>query len=165
MQWDRWYWSEILSNSTLLKTILYRYKLYSTQPKNNQKILINGKSIALDNSRIFQIYSRVTKLVSRYKNWSYADRLAVLGLTTLEEHRVRGDMIQLFKFYRGFNAVCWVKPMKHCNSLSQAGPAGNIRGHRRRLSGQVTTKCQQRANFFTNRVINEWNALQLYLFM
>ncbi|RNA20167.1 RNA-directed DNA polymerase from mobile element jockey-like [Brachionus plicatilis] len=91
--------------------------------------------------------------------WSYADRLAVLGLTTLQERRVRGDMIQLFKFYRGFNAVCWVKPMEHCNSLSQAGPAGNFRGHRRRLSGQVTTKCQQRANFFTNRVINEWNAL------
>ncbi|RNA38413.1 hypothetical protein BpHYR1_013462 [Brachionus plicatilis] len=68
-------------------------------------------------------------------------------------------MIQLFKFYSGVNAVRWVKPMEHCSSLSQAGPADNIRGNRRRLSGQVTTKCQQRANFFTNRVINKWNAL------
>ncbi|RNA16226.1 hypothetical protein BpHYR1_010419 [Brachionus plicatilis] len=40
--------------------------------------------------------------------------------------------------------------LKHSSSFSQAGPAGNIR---RRLSGQVTTKCQQRANFFTVRII------------
>ena len=49
------------------------------------------------------------------------------------------------------------QPMAHCNS--QVGPTGGNRGHSRRLSGQVTTKCQQRANFFTNRVVNEWNAL------
>ncbi|RNA36411.1 hypothetical protein BpHYR1_027718 [Brachionus plicatilis] len=34
-----------------------------------------------------------------------------------------------------------------------------IRGHARRLSGQVSTKCLQRANTFTNRIVNEWNAL------
>ena len=105
------------------------------------------------------VQRRATKLVSRYRNWSYADRLAVFDLTTLQERRVRGDMIQLFKFNRGINEASWVKPMAHCNSLSQAGPAGGVRGHRRRLSGQVATKCQQRANFFTNRVVNEWNAL------
>ena len=105
------------------------------------------------------VQRRATKLVSRCRNWSYADRLAVLGLTTLQERRVRGDLIQLFKFHSGVNTVCWVKPMEHCNSLSQAGPAGGIRGHSRRFSGQTTNKCQQRANFFTNRVINEWNAL------
>ncbi len=105
------------------------------------------------------VQRRATKLVSRYRNWSYANRLAVFCLTTLQERRVRGDMIQLFKFYRGVNAASWVKSMAHCNYLSQAGPARGVRGHRRRLSGQVTTKCQQRANFFTNRVVNECNAL------
>ncbi|RMZ97770.1 RNA-directed DNA polymerase from mobile element jockey-like [Brachionus plicatilis] len=39
------------------------------------------------------------------------------------------------------------------------GPARGIRGHARRLSGQVSIKCLQRANTFTNRVVNEWNAL------
>ena len=29
------------------------------------------------------VQRRATKLVSRYRNWSYADRLAGLGLTTL----------------------------------------------------------------------------------
>jgi ribonuclease P/MRP protein subunit RPP40 len=49
------------------------------------------------------VQRRATKLVSRYDNWSYADCLAVFGLTTLQERRVRGDMIQLFKFNRGVN--------------------------------------------------------------
>ncbi|RNA10309.1 RNA-directed DNA polymerase from mobile element jockey-like, partial [Brachionus plicatilis] len=44
-------------------------------------------------------------------------------------------------------------------SLSQPGPASGIRGHARRLSGQVSTKCLQSANTFTNRIVNEWNAL------
>jgi hypothetical protein len=37
--------------------------------------------------------------------------------------------------------------------------AKGIRGHTRRLSGQAPTKCMQRANSFTNRVANEWNAV------
>ncbi|RNA07864.1 RNA-directed DNA polymerase from mobile element jockey-like [Brachionus plicatilis] len=102
---------------------------------------------------ISAITLQICKALNALENHYYS------RLTTLQERRVRGDMIQLFKFYRGVNAVRWVKPMEHCSSLSQAGPAGNTRGHRRRLSGQVTTKCQQRANFFINRVFNEWNAL------
>jgi len=51
------------------------------------------------------VQRRATKLVSRYRNWNYADRLAVLGLTTFQERRVRGDMVQLFKYYRGINTV------------------------------------------------------------
>ncbi len=124
----------------------YAAAVWSPNSKNDIKILE-------------AVQRRTTRLVSRYRNWSYADRLAVFGLTTLQERRVRGDMIQLFKFYRGVNAASWVKPMAHCNSLSQAQPAGGVRGHRRILSGQVTTKCQQRANFFSNRVVNELNAL------
>ncbi|RNA19677.1 Vertnin [Brachionus plicatilis] len=57
------------------------------------------------------------------------------------------------------NEVGWVYPPVPASSLSQPGPASGIRGHARRLSGQVSTKCLQRANTFTNRIVNEWNAL------
>jgi hypothetical protein len=105
------------------------------------------------------VQRRATKLVPRIRNWSYEDRLTVLGLTPLHERRIRGDLIQLFKFNNGFNEVSWVNPLVQCSSLSQTGPARGIRGHKRRLSGQPSTKCMQRSNFFTNRVVNHWNAL------
>ena len=44
----------------------------------------------------------------RIRIWSYEDRLAVLGLTSLHERRVRGDLIQMFKLTKGNNEVSWV---------------------------------------------------------
>ncbi len=70
-----------------------------------------------------------------------------LGLTPIHERRIRGDPIQLFKFNNGFNEVSWVNPLVQSSSFSQTGPARGIRGHKRRLSGQPSTKCMQRSNF------------------
>ncbi|RNA20081.1 RNA-directed DNA polymerase from mobile element jockey-like [Brachionus plicatilis] len=65
----------------------------------------------------------------------------------------------MFKLANGINEVEWVNPPVLANSLSLTGPARGIRGHARRLSGPASIKCLQRANTFTNRVVNEWNAL------
>ncbi|RNA15429.1 RNA-directed DNA polymerase from mobile element jockey-like [Brachionus plicatilis] len=65
----------------------------------------------------------------------------------------------MFKLTKGINEVSWVNPPVSASSLSQPGPAGCIRGHARRLSSQASNKCLQRANTFTNRIVNEWNAL------
>ncbi|RNA38757.1 RNA-directed DNA polymerase from mobile element jockey-like [Brachionus plicatilis] len=65
----------------------------------------------------------------------------------------------MFKFRNGLNSIDWVRPPPHCSSLSQPGPAQGIRGHKRRLSVQAPTNCAHRENFFTNRVIREWNSL------
>ena len=47
---------------------------------------------------IERVQRRATKLVPELKNLEYTERLKRLGLTTLEERRVRGDMIQTYKF-------------------------------------------------------------------
>ncbi|RNA41559.1 RNA-directed DNA polymerase from mobile element jockey-like [Brachionus plicatilis] len=112
-----------------------------------------------DEKMLEQVQRRATKLVPRIRNWRYEDRLAVLRLTPLNERRVRGDLIQMFKLTKGINEVSWVNSPVPASSLSQPGPARGIRGHARRLSGQASTKCLQRANTFTNRIVNEWNAL------
>ncbi|RNA16877.1 RNA-directed DNA polymerase from mobile element jockey-like [Brachionus plicatilis] len=65
----------------------------------------------------------------------------------------------MFKLTKGINEVGWVYPPVPASSLSQPGPASGIRGHARRLSGQASTKCLQRANTFTNRIVKKWNAL------
>ncbi|RNA05584.1 hypothetical protein BpHYR1_038234 [Brachionus plicatilis] len=58
----------------------------------------------------------------------------------------------MFKLTKGINQVGWVYPPIPASSLSQPGPASGIRGHARRLSDQVSTKCLQRANTFIKRV-------------
>ena len=36
------------------------------------------------------------------KNMSYPERLKILGLTTLESRRLRGDLTEVFKIVKGF---------------------------------------------------------------
>ena len=50
------------------------------------------------------ILIRATKLIQNIKDIPYEDRLHVLGLTTLELRRIRGDMIQVFKCVNGIDA-------------------------------------------------------------
>jgi len=47
------------------------------------------------------VQHRATKLVSGFKKLTYEERLDLLGLITLEERRLRGDMIEVFKILIG----------------------------------------------------------------
>jgi len=44
-------------------------------------------------------------LTIRYRNIDYQDRLRMLGRTTLETRRLRGDLIEVFKILTGFDNV------------------------------------------------------------
>jgi len=48
------------------------------------------------------VQHRATKLVSGIEKLTYEERLDLLGLTTLEERRLRRDMIEVFKILKGF---------------------------------------------------------------
>jgi len=41
----------------------------------------------------------------RDKSVGYYERLRYLGLTTLETRRLRGDLIEVFKMFKGFEDV------------------------------------------------------------
>ena len=45
-----------------------------------------------------RVQRRATKLAPELRDLEYPERLRRLGLTTLEERRVRWDMIQTYKF-------------------------------------------------------------------
>ena len=51
------------------------------------------------------VQRRATKMVIELRSMEYEERLKSLGLTTLEERRKRGDLIQIYKIINGMEVV------------------------------------------------------------
>ena len=49
------------------------------------------------------IQKRATKLISTIKDELYKDRVRYVNLTTLETRRLRGDIIEVLKIFKGFD--------------------------------------------------------------
>ena len=98
-------------------------------------------------------------MVPELKYLKYTERLRKLGLTTLEARRQRGDLIQHFKFANNANHISWYHPNSLTNLRTASGLASSTRAHNQRLTGQFTKNCPTRSNYFTNRIVNPWNAL------
>ena len=86
-----------------------------------------------------------------YKNLKYEDRLTKTDLTTLEERRTRGDLIEVFKMIKGLNKTDYKKffTIEH-NSRT--------RGHRFKII-KNRSRLDIRKYFFNQRIVNEWNDL------
>ena len=72
------------------------------------------------------------------------------GLSTLEEKRNRGDLIEVFKI-KGLTKVDY-------NRWFLFSKESRTRGHRYKLS-KSRSRLEVRKKFFSQRVINEWNKL------
>ena len=111
-----------------------------------------------DIKRLEKVQRRATKLVPHLKNLNYKERLAAIGLTTLEERRVRGDIIQMYKINSKINQVRLHALVESSTTIDTALPSSNLRRKRDRLTRQFCTVAP-RENFFTNRVSALWNEL------
>ncbi len=58
-----------------------------------------------DIKKLEGIQKRATKMVIEFRSMEYEERLEVLGLTTLESRRKRGDLIQIYKILKGAEDV------------------------------------------------------------
>nr|VZI51418.1 unnamed protein product [Spirometra erinaceieuropaei] len=105
-----------------------------------------------DLSILEKVQRRATKLVSGQGSLPYETRLSNLGLFPLSYRQLRGDLIQTFRILRGQD--CCLVP----TDFFELTTTTNLRG--RPLKLRVTgAKLDTRKFFFSNRVIEAWNAL------
>ena len=101
------------------------------------------------------VQRRMTKMVEGMRNIPYKERLKRLNLHSLERRRVRGDLIEVFKWVKGINEG----NIKQVIDLSKQ--------NRTRSNGFKLEKLRFRTNigknWFTNRVVNDWNSLSKHV--
>ena len=101
---------------------------------------------------IENIQRRFTKRIIGLSDIEYEERLRILKLPSLEFRRLRGDMIETYKIIHNCYDPATTKSFFTFSNTS------TTRGNSLRLTKKhVSTN--HYANFFTNRVINNWNSL------
>jgi ribonucleases P/MRP protein subunit RPP40 len=95
-------------------------------------------------------HMRYIQVSESMKNRKYEERLKRLKLTTLEDRRLRGDLIQLYKLNRGIEEVIWEEKLR----------LGHPRkGENGKFIIENKPGCLQRLKFFSNRATEAWNKL------
>ena len=108
-----------------------------------------------------KVQRRATKLVWGLKELSYEERLERLKLFSLEERRLRGDLIQTFKLLTGKENVDHEIFFNHSTT--------NLRGHSLKLSKSQCNKLCRRFfqpesnKVWTMRMVNGWNSLSEFM--
>jgi ribonucleases P/MRP protein subunit RPP40 len=104
-----------------------------------------------DIDNIERVQHRATKMIKEIKNLSYEERLVKTNLTTLDDRRTRGDLIEVFKMIKGISNVDY-------REFLTLVVSSKTRGHKFKLE-KNRSKRNIRKYFFSQRVVNEWNRL------
>ena len=97
------------------------------------------------------VQRRFTRMIPELKRLSYEARLKRLNLTTLEIRRIRGDLIEVYKILNGLEKI-------NPDSMFTRFTYNNTRCHTMKLE-KKHVHLDSRKYFFTQRVIDYWNAL------
>ena len=99
--------------------------------------------------RLEQVQHRATKMVTSLRKLLYEQRLKECNLTTLEERRKRGDMLETHKIMHGLERIPEVTFFARGDTLR--------RGHTLKIYKEIS-KREPRRNFFSQRVVIPWKA-------
>ena len=97
------------------------------------------------------VQRKATRQIPSLKGLEYEERLKRLKLPTLEHRRRRGDMIEVYKLLSGSYNLDATRFFKQATDT-------RTRGNSRKLE-KVRSKTQRRQQTFSQRVVNDWNAL------
>ena len=90
-------------------------------------------------------------MIPRLRNKSYEERLKELNLFSLTKRRLRGDLIEVFKMFKGFDNV-------DINDYVVIDRDRTTRSNGFKITGK-TFRTEESKYFFFNRIVNVWNSL------
>jgi len=104
-----------------------------------------------DKKMIEKVQHQFTRLIPGIRQLSYEERLRRLSLWTLEEHRNRADILEVFKMKAGLSDIPLCTFFKLTSDSRTRGHSWKI--VKRRSSLDI------RKYFFSERVVYRWNSL------
>jgi len=128
--------------------------IYTTyvRPKLEYSVQAWNPYYAKDIEVLERVQKYATTLVPELRHMNYSQRLDRLKMYSLEDRRLRGDLIYTYKLFQDASAV---KPDKYFQRVNNC-----TRGHSLKLFKPTLQKnLLLRKNFYSIRVINKWNEL------
>ena len=104
---------------------------------------------AADSKLLERAQAKATALVHGMRGLNAEERRRKLGLRTLAERRERGDLIEVYNMLNGLTRI----------DPSEFWEVREARGGVRLVKELATNGRRQRKNFFSYRVIQQWNLL------
>ena len=98
-----------------------------------------------------RVQKRATKMVNGLSNLSYGQRLKKLDMFSLRYRRLRGDLIETFKFVHG-------QDTGYMKDMFEFSNSNIVRGHKYKIKTKHS-RTRLRQSFFSNRVTANWNRL------
>jgi hypothetical protein len=140
----------MLKNAFTSRDPLLWTKLYTTYVRPHLEFAVQSWNPHLigDIKLLEQVQHRATRIPHSLKGKSYDARCRFLGLTSLKERRLRGDLIEQYKLDRSIELINWHHPIDRVH-----------RGDHARIHRELVKNCNERFFWFGNRVANYWNAL------
>lgn len=110
-----------------------------------------------DIDRLEAVQRSAVRMVNclRGQQFSYEEKLQILNLPTLQKRRRRGDLIETFKIMKGFYDVEASELFRFGSEFVDPRTRSN---HGFKLA-RYKTSLERDLNFFTRRVIDDWNNL------
>ena len=136
------------------ESFLVLYKSY-VRPHLEYCVQAWSPYLQRDKDILEKVQRRATKIVPGFEHLSYEERLKEFGLTTLEDRRIRGDLIEMYKLLKGFENVDY-------NTFFEFREYTGLRGHSSTLK-MSRSNLNVRKYFFSNRAITLWNSLPDYV--
>jgi len=98
-----------------------------------------------------KVQRRATKMVYGLSGLSYEERMRKLDLSSLEQRRIRGDLIEAYKIIQGKEGV-------QSDKFFTMARTNNLRGNGAKLYKRQV-RLDIRKHFFSSRIVDEWNRL------
>ena len=104
-----------------------------------------------DKRLIENVLRRASKMIPGLRELPYEQRLSRLKLPSMKYRLVRGDLIEVFKWFHSFYQC-------ETNLFAIENREINTRGHTYKLRKKFC-RLELRKHFFTNRIVDQWNRL------